>query len=989
MRALGRLLAAAALTAGLALAPVSALAAGPGGAFEGRAAAAASTSSSTAGAPATQLTAKAAASSASGASGQLRPTAVSLSETGQLAVDDLRTCLASDDTLNVYYLIDNSLSLAYEDDGVTPGTDPEALRADILGSSLRQLGTLRDDLAVNWAAGFFSTDFTPALGWQPWTPQSDAQLADTIRAKKPGGYTNWLAGLRGAQSALAAQQREAPGCQVVVWLTDGMMDLANNAEEQPALDALCGTGPSDWGVLNAMRQSGTVVFGVLLADQAVSADAAILRPLVEGQGSIDGVQRSCGQQPIPSTHANGAVIEAADPAALALVFLELATRISGGYPAPLAADGSFFIDPGVARFQFVIGGGDWSLDAPAEAGRAPMTAAAPWPDATITRSGSATVVDVPIREPEQLGQWRLDAADVRDVFLFSDLRIVFDAQNKVELGADGTASSTIGATVQRADGAPADLGVYGTAQFRAAMIPADGSAPIPLPGADVDPASGTIGIPLPADIDAAELVLSASIDPLVTAPHGLVLAPVTTQQRIPTVLPASFPRIESVPVRLGELTGREGLAQGVIRVQPAPDGTATQVCVSADVTVASDAAERAETWAWTVGDSASDGSSSGGSGGGSGAGREASCIDVPAGEGVVEIPVTAANAIPADSEVRASTAVTFVSAAGDEIVQQVPIAFSSTRPLNPAATGLLALGLLALGILAPLVILWFVNWFATTLSIARNTQRGVLPVTIDGVGVHPSVAVDERSLGASVFQNRPPIERERAIHDPDLGVLRARVPWWPVGDTWFEAVPPAGSAIVLARTGTRAGSLGTRAKAGDRAVRFSNLPLDAFTAIVVGEEELRRTRAGDAVAARVIMYHRPELGDAGQYTRRIGELQAESDLLKRVDRLREALAAGDASAHRGASGASAARGAGGRGTAGSAGLGAGDAPGAGAGGGNGAAPPPPPRRAGASTPPPGTRGGSPPSVPGRGGPPLPPSTGAGPGAPPPPPPRGR
>ena len=935
MRVLRRIVTGAALAAAMVLAPVSAL---TGGIAE-----------------------------ASAAPIQVRPMAAApLSQTGQAAIDDLRTCLASEDVLNVYYLIDNSLSLALEDDGVTPGTDPEPVRAEILGNSLQQLGALGAGHQVNWAAGFFSTDFTPAIGWQGWTSQSNAQLADSIRGKKPGGYTNWLGGLRGAQNALAAQERVAPGCQVVVWLTDGMMDLPNNADEAPAMAALCGSGPSDFGVLNAMRQSGTVVLGVLLADQQVSADAEILRPLVEGTGTVGGQETTCGQQPIPSTHVHGAVIEAADPAALALVFLELATRIGGGYPAPLAADGSFFIDAGVARFQFVIGGGDWVLEAPPETGLSPMTAASPWPGVKITPSGSATVIEVPIGEATQLGKWRLDAGDVRDVFLFSDLRIVFDAQNKIELGADGAASSTIGGTVQGPDGKPADLAVYGDAAFHAAIIPADGSAPIPLAGAEVDPTSGTVKIPLPADIDSAELLLSASIDPLTTAPHGLALAPVTTQQRIPTVLPASFPRIPTLPVRLADLVGRDGLATGVIRVEPAPDGSATQVCTSADVTVASDAAERGQTWAWTVGESAT---------------VEASCIAVPAGTSVVEIPITAANSVPADSDVRASVPVTFVSAAGDEIVQQVPLTFSSTRPLNAAATGLIALGLLVLGVLLPLIILWIVNWLTTTLSIARNTQRGMLPVTIDSAGVRTNVAIDESSLGATVFQNRPPIERERSIHDPDLGVLRARVPWWPVNDTWFEVVPPTGSAIVLARTSTRAGSLGSRANPDDRAVRFSNLPLDSFTAVVVNEEELRRTRRGDAVSARVVFYHRPEPGVSDQYTARFAELQAESDLLSRVDRLRESLAAGAATATAtavmptDAGRVPASAPAPERGRA--------DAPPPRSGG--GATPPPPARDGGAI--PPGPGGNGAPPAPGVGGSPPPPSRG-GPPPPPPPPSRG-
>lgn len=221
-----------------------------------------------------------------------------------------------------------------------------------------RLGGLREDLTVNWGAAFFSRAFEPAVDWQQWTGDSPAALADTIRAKTPGGGTNWLAGLQGVQSALQSQPSAGSACQLVVWLTDGEIDLGSAQATADATNALCGARidpdgaePGGFGVLAALRQAGVVVIGTLLADGDQREEARVMWPLVEGSGVYGGGTATCGPATAPEGSVRGAVVDASDPAALASVFLELGARIAGGSQQALAADGTFWIDAGVSRIR--------------------------------------------------------------------------------------------------------------------------------------------------------------------------------------------------------------------------------------------------------------------------------------------------------------------------------------------------------------------------------------------------------------------------------------------------------------------------------------------------------------------------------------------------------------------------------------------------------------------------------------------------------------
>ena len=882
-----------------------------------------------------------------------------LSDSGSAAIADLRACLASQSTLNVYYLIDSSTSLRRADGG-GPGSDPDVVRAQILGNSLAQLGALDDGITLNWAAGFFASDYAEAIGWQSYDESSPDELAAAIESKRPEGYTNWPDALAGAQRQLADQQSAAPGCQMLIWLTDGALDIkapdGQQAEDFDALNAMCGAvldergaQPSGYGVFNSFRQSGVVVVGALLAVGSDAADAApTMQTLVEG--GVPGADPACGQQPMPDSFVHGAFVNADGPDALSLVFLQLGAQVAGGFPQPFDEDGGFWIDEGVSRFRVIVSG-EWMLTPPEGSDR-PTFSADTAEDAdgmTVDTSDGASIIEVAV-DSDAEGRWRLEADDqtTASLYLFSDLAIEFDDVNEIEMSADGSFAAALSATVRDADGEPADLGEFGEAAFSASYL--SEGARTALPDATVDQSTGRITIPLPADVNLASIDVSASIDPLRTAEHDLPLAPVTTQKTITLTLGADFPHaVTDPPTRLSDLEGADGTAEGTITiVGPTQNGAGT-VCIADDRTsITSDAGERGETWRWSFGDLDENG-----------------CVTVPE-NGEVKIPVSVMNEIAADADVAAAVPITFVSAAGESVEQNVPVQFRSTHPVNTAAVLLLALALLAIGLLLPLVVLWVLNWLTTRIDVPKSTQRAAFPIRIDPQGVQITAPAQGSAL-SDAFAYRSPSDGERSISDPVLGTLRARVPWFPLRAPWYEVTAPAGMALITAR----AGRMATASKDSQRRLRFAKLPLDRFFGVVVPEAELRRTARGEPVTGTVVVYHRASPSDQGQHAQRLAEIAVDTTLAEAVNRARADLVERDrAKASTGADGSGAARA-----QAPSAAAPSASAP-ARATSTDPAAPPPLPGRApGATAPPARGTGSAPPPRPGGPGTPPPPRPG--------------
>ena len=399
-------------------------------------------------------------------------TASPLTEIGQDAITGLRGCLASTPKLDVYYLVDASGSLFA---GSDEQSDPDFERAPILANSLRQLGGI-PGVSVSYATGYFGSRFAAGT---PWTAMpTDAAGVDAaasgfdqqIRAQAPLGATNWALGISQAQRELAAQKASSGGCQLLIWFTDGAIDLNAKQATDDAINDLCGAAirpgghapASGFGQFNELRQAGVVVVGAMLNTGAVSdAQQAEMQALVESEAG----DKICQQHPIPEGYARGAFVRTTSPADLAYVFLRLSAEVGGGFDASDdLADGTFQIDPGVSRFVIATTDAAVALVTPAGETLSPDSLG----EVQQVNTSGAIQLSYAVDVGGNTGEWQWqpsDPASASSLFLFSDLAIRFDDTSRLLRGE----ARPVSGTVVGADGSPADVSLYNPDGFSLAI----------------------------------------------------------------------------------------------------------------------------------------------------------------------------------------------------------------------------------------------------------------------------------------------------------------------------------------------------------------------------------------------------------------------------------------------------------------------------------------------------------------------------------------
>lgn len=795
-----------------------------------------------------------------------------LSEQGEMAVDDLRSCVASSDTLNVYYLVDNSKSLRQADDG-GPGSDPQKLRVKILANSLEQLGKLRDGLTVNWAAGIFSNEFTGLLPFAELGERGAQALSDELDKAVPDGYTNWPAGLENAQKALQEKYASTPGaCQLLISLTDSQIDISSpegvDGQDFAALEVLCnGGGPNEGGgIFNEFRQNGVVVIGALVGpDASATTEGRTLKALIEG--SNDGGEKTCGTNPVPDDPpwVHGAFVPAEEFDSLARVFQTLGAEVSGGSEC-WAPGNPLWIDPGVSRFR-VIAGGDWTLSPPAssdfdgeltatvEAGNAPE-----WATEVGPRS-----FDVDTSGQEAPSEWTLSDAISPQIFCFSDMSVEFLSKT-IPLDETGDTAGNIKAQLKDPEGANRDLKDFRSDYTLDVRFPGlSGESAPEVVSSQVDAETGEIDIffRVPEENTSSQFDVEVALDGLKTSAHNLELASVPGSETISVDLPAEFPSIESVQ-QTTPLEGRNGVGVVSMRVVGPAAGGEGQVCVTGDPVIGADLEKnvRATSWEWTTPDD---------------------CITVPSGESkTIELTVT--NDEPADSTVEAAVPVRLTSTNGEERPLDVPFTFQTTHPINLLAVVLITLALLALGILLPLVGLWILNRRTTRLDIDQSIQRAALPVRITSDGAIIEAPAGDTALSEK-FTYRGAARGVRSISDPDLGRIAAVVPWFPLLPPSYRLSPPDGRVIVAARTGARGASTAERRR--DGSLRFSQLPFEAFWGIVISRSDLISTKRGDELRGTAVLYHAQTASGPTQYRDRLSAIGHDTTIVRAIEHLRE------------------------------------------------------------------------------------------------------
>ncbi len=805
-----------------------------------------------------------------------------LSTIGERGVDDLRACLASSDSLQAYYLVDSS--------GSMKDTDRGMVRAELLANSLRELASLREDLTVSYAVGFFSDRFTAAI---PWTvvdagsidPEAD-RLAERVRAQPASGGTDWRAAVAGALGELRAVERA--GCQTVIWLTDGGISVGNNSPRTnaTALNDLCGApvhpdGASpaggSHGVFSELRQNGIVVFGVMLRDESHPDEqrqyVPYMRPLVEGEGDVNGVTVVCGEHPVPERFANGVYLEATSDGDLAVVFLRLGVLVSGGTNSAFGPDGTFPVDRGVATFSIVATASDWSLRSPDGTVVAAGDAASR--GFTVTTSGGATRLTSPPLGADDVGTWTWrSSSSARDALYYSSgLRLQLDQPSVFLAGADNELSGRV--LRDGADWVGLDAYDY---RLELAVVTPSGEIAVDADRLDLDEETGEFTFHYEA-ADASGLVtLQASLQEVRSRPSGIPLASISARQDVTVTLSDNYPTISPLPVVLSDLEGAEGVAEGTFTLNSPKDGTAGAVCFPGGLAprVDSDAGDRGATWKWSFDPEL---------------GQQGDCVELaPGTETVVSVAVS--NPVAANGDVTAHLDVEYRTANGETISGTLPITFTTTRPVNAAAFGIVAVLLLALGLLLPLILLWAFGWWFTRMSRGRELLRASLPVLVgpDGrITTSDGTPLQSVRWGLDQFKFESPRDDSRRFEDPELGTFRARVGLNPFGRPWYQLEPREGHLVIgpsdflppsLRARGTEGRLLGVK---GD---------LGHVWALAIRESALAGPR-DEAIPAQLVVFVRNPTGESAAYQDRMRAVASYGGLTKQLAAARDARAASD------------------------------------------------------------------------------------------------
>lgn len=780
-----------------------------------------------------------------------------LSAVGDRAVEDLRRCLSASDVLNVFYLIDNSGSLIGFQDG-SPGTDEDYRRVDVINQSLRGLSELNSGTTaktINFSLGFFSSSFSPAVDWTELTkaslPDLEATIANQITvAQPPSGFTHWEDGVTKAYRAIQAQQTEQPGCQMMVWLTDGGINV-NNSESQSRQSGvnLCGTDFFNGGfapevpngTFNSLRQGGVTVFAVLLKvargiDDDWSSD--LMRPLAEGSGAIEGQAITCGVNPIPKNFSAGAYIEADSVTALSNQFLKLAARISGGSNGTMISKDKISVPQGVARLQVI--GVDSAAILTSPNGRAIMPTA-----------DSDGFIDAQVLDDSEFGTWSVTATGWSPpAIVWGALALTPERNPKAAGGAEQSVTFTLDT------GGSSTIGVedYEYTLNVTLTYPDGSTEQDTLPSTSLTAGPNTFSfIPNAAF---SEVQVRYSTENLRTAEGQVPLAPVVAEQNVTITPPTHFPTVSN-PVLSQGLLGSITPAEGQFTLTAPSDGNPGSVCfpglssgeLAPAPTIVGDSADRLTDWVWTAVAN-------------EGANVVDDCVLLASGEQAT-VSYSARHPVSADSAVQALTAITLGDGDGGQLTVSKEIVFPSERIYFSWVGAVVRIVLIALGVVLPFLVLYIVAVLTTKVYHGRELRRARFPVVYDmekkTLILASGGTLTSAELGKDDFVFQPPVDDFTKLTDPDLGTLAAVVSPNPLRAPWFEITPRPGQRIFTAK---EAPPLHKKRFLAGRKALF-NGDMSRLWALSIAEDQLiKATPEKPQIPGNLVVFSRDSFGTA-------------------------------------------------------------------------------------------------------------------------------
>jgi hypothetical protein len=833
------------------------------------------------------------------ATSSLSATAVEVSPVAERAFEDVTTCLTSgrEKSLDVFYLIDQSGSLSR--------TDPDRVRVEIIRNSVAELGSfVEQGISVRIAAAGFADGVRQLKDWEPIaSPQAAIELGESLSQRMleaSGAYQNWTdweAGLRFAKDSF---DTTSGSCSMLIWFTDGAIN-PSSSDVLDSLAALCRpelsdleivSGPGRFGLMQEFRSAGIPVFGVYLSNEVENSLmdyqstwlAGLMKPLVEGQASVPGVEDlpggllTCGEVDAngfaPPGQANGAFIDAADPVLLAFQFLRIGGQISGGNGIAIT-DGRFIVPMGTAGFQVIVSATDWSLLGP---DGSQFSASDALPGAVVvSQSGGATKLSVSVGTDESLvGQWQLaTTAEYSELFLYTGLTIELD-RDKVSTILSDFDNTLTGRVVRTQDfqSLPVDLGLYADSNFTMSLLE---NGTLVKQDIDLDyTPDGQFKIErFNPGSQSGELELWLTLN------LGDSFQPITSRFNLSIVDKTSLATPSSDVIELSILEGPSGVATGVLTITGPNVSSSSTFCLSSEPNRLDDTLlrgeqpiERVADFGWTFAGLTST--------------PNGNCVDVGQDE-TKTIMIEARNPTQANSVITSSWQVTSttpgIAAAFDA---PLTILFESTTQSNRAVEIGTIIALLIGGLLLPLAVMWLINWVGTRFLPMESVMRASFPVTVDSSGpfsklllAGPGAETGALNVAPDDFKN---LMDQKALREYETGVgtAQAKIPLFPLAATWYQWNAPAGHRVIGFYDG------GTKHSAdidAGRALEISPNMAENW-ALVVPDSELGKD-AGEKLAGELVVFGR--MSNLGDYQKRVSEIALKPGLGDRITALRAAV----------------------------------------------------------------------------------------------------
>ena len=643
--------------------------------------------------------------------------AAELSPAADRAFAEITHCADTSDALLVSMVVDESLSLK--------DTDPGNQRVRGLLTAIDSLSQVRAsssgglDLLANLST--FAAGYQTLVPWGSLDTTHAQRLRDAAEKELPGRNTgratDYRAALLGAQGNLERRAAElsGPSCKVVLWFTDGKLDVEDATEL--ARRELCTVR----GIVDGLRADGVAIVALALltdsgAGSVVPEERERLRAVAEGVGG----GASCGTSPIPSGRASGAYLRADSPEALQRLFAGIGTRIDGGSDGDSAqcpqvncpgGRVSVPVDSGISAVRLIVTaepGTRLSLESPygqrSELDAGSMSASGA--DVEVRERDGVTTVDLAFASSDgaHVGTWSLapqDAigngaiADV-DAYYFWGTRLVLSA-DELTIGQE----SAVNVSVLDRSGQP-----FAPSRYEAFEVTGT------VDGQRVDfQRSGdgyTATVTLPSQDAATSAVVEVSAT-ATTSPSGIALGPLTAVERVAPRLPPSFPSFRPSRLDLPRLEGT-GQTSGVLHIEGSDRGQ-TRACLQGQDISAPDGTGAVSVVA------------------------DARCIDVPA-SGSVDWTFAASAEHARDGRVEGVLRVLLTGADGADTKQvAVPIGFSITRPVDEPLRWMVVATLMGLALLIPLALIWGANAATARYRLTPSSRVARVPVRLGPTGL--------------------------------------------------------------------------------------------------------------------------------------------------------------------------------------------------------------------------------------------------------------